>query len=398
MEEAFRASVHSHTIPGVVLLASSRDGKFQYSNSFGNLSIADANSAPISADSSMWIASCTKLLTTIAALQCVERGLLGLNADVSPILPELRDPDILTGFDARGQPTYVKAQNQITLRQLLTHSSGLAYDMFNPTIQQWRASQGQPIAPGTTIRERYLGPLLYEPGTGWEYSPAIDFVGLMVERVSGAGNLQAYMEREIWSPLRITEMTFFPQGRDDLKARMPAMSLRDKASGKAVPRPRVVQEPPTDAMGGGGIYATPAEYMKVLHAVLKNDGTLLKRETVEDMFRPQLSGQSRAALLKVMSFPDVNGMTGGLPEGTKRDWGFGGLLIMQDLEGWRSKGTMTWGGMPNLTWWIDRKVGICGLYASQILPPGDPKSVEMSALFEKTMYERYRRERERERL
>jgi CubicO group peptidase (beta-lactamase class C family) len=158
--------VHSHTIPGVVLLASSRDGKFQYSNSFGNLSIADANSTPISADSPMWIASCTKLLTTIAALQCVERGLLALDADVSPILHELRDPDILTGFDARSQPTYVKAQNKITLRQLLTHSSGLVYDMFNPTIQQWRASQGQPIEPGVTIRERYLGALPYEPGTG----------------------------------------------------------------------------------------------------------------------------------------------------------------------------------------------------------------------------------------
>jgi CubicO group peptidase (beta-lactamase class C family) len=393
MEETFRAGVQSHTIPGVVLLATSRDGKFQYSNTFGNLSIADANSAPISADSPMWIASCTKLLTTIAALQCVERGLLALDADVSPILPEFHAPDILTGFDARGQPTYVKAQNKITLRQLLTHSSGLAYDLFNPTIQKWRASQGQSIAPGTTVRERYLGPLLYEPGTDWEYSPAIDFVGLMVERVSGVRNLQAYMEREIWSPLGIAEMTFFPQGRVDLKARMPAMCIRDEASGKAVLRPRVVQEPPTDAMGGGGIYATPAEYMKVLHAVLKNDGTLLKRETVEDMFRPQLSGRSRAALLKVMSAMGENAINGGLPEGTKRDWGLGGLLVMQDLEGWRSKGTMSWGGMPNLTWWIDREAGICGLYASQILPPEDPKSVEMSVLFEKTMYERYRRER-----
>jgi CubicO group peptidase (beta-lactamase class C family) len=94
-----------------------------------------------------------------------------------------------------------------------------------------------------------------------------------------------------------------------------------------------VQEPPTDAMGGGGIYATPAEYMKVLHAVLKNDGTLLKRETVEDMYRPQLSGQSRAALLKVMSSLEVNEMNGGLPEGTKRDWGLGGLLVMEGSGG-----------------------------------------------------------------
>lgn len=87
-------------------------------------------------------------------------------------------------------------------------------------------------------------------------------------------------------------------------------------------------------------------------------------------------------------FPGWECDDGGLARGTKRDWGLGGLLVMQDLEGWRSKGTMTGGGMPNLTW-IDREAGICGLYASQILPPGDLKSVEMSALFEKTMYERY---------
>jgi CubicO group peptidase (beta-lactamase class C family) len=126
------------------------------------------------------------------------------------------------------------------LRQLLTHSSGLAYHMFNPTIQQWHASQGQPIPPTTTIREPYLGPLLYEPGKGWEYSPVIGFVGLMVERVSGARNIQTCMEREIWSSLGIVEMTFFQQGQDDLKARMPAMSLQDEASGKAVLRRRIV--------------------------------------------------------------------------------------------------------------------------------------------------------------
>src|SRR5947208_354410 len=98
--------------------------------------------------------------------------------------------------------------------------------------------------------------------------------------------------------------------------------------------------------GRGGIYTTPAEYMKVLHAVLKNDGTLMKRETVEDMFRPQLSEQSRAALQKVMSSTGENAINGVLPEGTRRDWGLRGLLVMQDLECCRSKDTMTWSGMP----------------------------------------------------
>ena len=223
-------------------------------------------------------------------------------------------------------------------------------------MQKWRKSQGKPIAPGTTIQERYLGPLLYEPGTSWEYSPAIDFVGLAVERVTGAESLQGYMEREIWAPLGIKEMTFFLAEREDLKRRMPAMSLRDDKSGKAVLRPRVVQEPPRHAMGGGGIYAEPTEYLKVLQAVLRNEGTLLKRETVEEIFRPHLSQESQRVLMKVLSVPEVNLMMGGLPEGTEQNWGLGGLLIMNDVEGWRRKGTLTWGGMPNLTWVCDALV------------------------------------------
>ena len=350
MEEIFETACAARDIPGVVLLATSRDGRFTYDKSFGKLSVADDSSGPISPDAPMWIASCTKLLTTIAALQCVERGLLLLDADVSPILHELRDIDIVTGFDADGKPTYVKAQNTITLRQLLTHSAGLGYDLFNPMLQKWRKSRGERTGVGETIQERYLGPLLYEPGTGWEYSPAMDFVGLMVERVTGAKSLQEYMEREIWGPLGISEMTFFLDEREDLKERMPAMSFRDESSGKAVPQPRVLREPRKHAMGGGGIYGTPAEYLKALHAVLKNDGTLLKQETVDDMFKPHLSPPSQRALMKAVSVPGAKDGLDGVPLGTERNWGLGGLLIMEDLPGWWRRGTLTWGGMPNLTW------------------------------------------------
>jgi methyl acetate hydrolase len=120
----------------------------------------------------------------------VERGPLALNADVSPILPELRDPDILTGFDARGQPTYIKAQAPAVADAFLR--SRVRY--VQPDNPAMARVTGQPIASGTTIRERHLGLLLYEPGMSWEYSPAIGFVGLMAERVSGAESLQAYME------------------------------------------------------------------------------------------------------------------------------------------------------------------------------------------------------------
>jgi CubicO group peptidase (beta-lactamase class C family) len=353
MEQTFESACAAHEIPGVVLLAISRDGTFTYSHTFGSLSVGDDDdkkSIPITPDTPMWIASCTKLVTTIAALQCVERGLLDLDADVSSILPELKDMDIITGFDADEKPTYVKAQHQMTLRMLLTHSAGLGYDLFNPTIQKWRQSRGEAIAQGTTTLERYFGPLLYEPGTGWEYSPAIDFAGLMVERVTGERSLQSYMEKAIWAPLGIRDMTFFIHEREELKKRMPQMAMRDAKSGKAVPRPPVPEVERRDAMGGGGIYATPAEYLKVLHAVLRKDGTLLKPDTVDDMFRPHLSEPSHEALMKIFGVPEVNDILGGVPEGTDRNWGLGGLLVMDELAGWTKKRTLRWGGMPNLAW------------------------------------------------
>ena len=393
MEQTFEAACAAHDIPNAVLLATDREGKFTYSHAFGRLSLAD-DAPPIQLDSPMWIASCTKLITTISCLQCVEKGQLTLDDDVSELLPELKDIEILTGFDESGKPSLVKAKNKITLRLLLTHSAGMAYDLFSPPMMKWRKYNGQRIAPGSTIRERYLNPLNYEPGESWEYSPGIDFAGLCVERATGK-KLQQHMEENIFSVLGIKDMTFFLDERNDMKARMPSMSWRDTATGKATnDRPATEGAPAaqaTEAMGGGGITASPTEYIKILHAILKNDGSLLKKETVDMMFQPHLTPGSKEGLAKLLAIPEFNQMVGNLPQGVTKDWGLGGLLLEGDIPGWRSQGSMSWGGMPNLIWFIDRKVGLCGLYATQILPPGDLKSVEMSVLFEKEMYARYKK-------
>lgn len=394
MEKAFEAACAAHEIPNAVLLATDREGKFTYSKSFGNMSLKEG-APPIQLDSPMWIASCTKLICTISCLQCVERGQLTLDDDLSILLPELKDIEIITSWDESGKPTLVKAKNKITLRLLLTHSSGIAYDLFSPPMMKWRKYNGQRIAPGTTIMERYLNPLNYEPGTNWEYSPGIDFAGLCVERATGK-KLGEHMEENIFRLLGIKDITFFVDEREDMKERMPAMSWRDTTTGKATnTRPTEEGVPaaqPTEAMGGGGLTASPTEYIKILQAILRNDGTLLKKETVEMMFQPHLTPESKKGLMGLLAIPEFNIMVGNLPQDHTKDWGLGGLLVEGDLAGYRRKGTMSWGGMPNLIWWIDMKEGICGLYASQILPPGDLKSVEMSTLFEKEMYARYKKE------
>ena len=217
---------------------------------------------------------------------------------------------------------------------------------------KWRASQGQKPASGNTLIERYLCPLLYEPGTSWEYSCSIDWAGLMVERVNNGVPLGSYMNAHVWRPLGIKDITFHLGQRKDLRQRMADMSLRDPSgSGKAIyTNVQSMPDSIKDDTGGGGAFANAPEYLKILHSLLANDEKLLKKKTVDDLFQPQLSEQSRAAFMKITSDPQLNLMLGGAPLGTEKDWCLGGLLLLEDLPNWRKKYSMTWGGMPNLSW------------------------------------------------
>ncbi|KAL8696750.1 MAG: hypothetical protein Q9201_007499 [Fulgogasparrea decipioides] len=281
----------------------------------------------------MWIASCTKLVTSVAALQLVENGRLGLDDDVGQILPEIAELDIITGFDA-GKPQLAKRQNKVTL------------------------------------------------------SSSIDFVGLMVERVTHL-SLQEYFAQNIWQVLGVNDTTFHLDQRDDLRNRLTDMSMRDPSGGLAIHNPnRFWSLEVTDDFGGIGLYSSAPEYFKFVHAILQNDERLLKKSTVEEMFKPQLSDKSRASLMETLASPTLGPAMGGLPPELEKDHGLAGLLQMEDLPDSREKGTLTWGGMPNLTWFIDRDADLCGLYASQLLPTGEPRSLEMREVFQKAMYQR----------
>ena len=174
----------------------------------------------------------------------------------------------------------------------------------------------------------------------------------MVERVNNNISLQSYMEKNIWGPLGIKDIAFHLIPREDLQKRKADMSLRDPTgSGKAIfttmnPMPDSAE----DAFGGGGAFATAPEYLTILQSLLVDDGKLLKSKSIDLMFQPHLGDASREALMKLLEDPALNNSLGGLPLGTQTDWGLGGLLICSDLENSTRKGTMTWGGMPNLVW------------------------------------------------
>lgn len=301
----------------------------------------------------MVLASMTKLMTSIAALQCVERGLIGLDDDVSPLLPTLAAQPILTGFTPTGDPITRPRTQPIKLVYLLTHSAGAGYDAMEPKLLHLRGSNPPNAAP--TVAERFAFPLTYEPGTSWSYGSGIDWAGQVVERLTGLP-LEQYMRRNIWAPVGADRITFFPSKHagGEMAHSMAGMSVRDAESGKVVAWTKPLfdrEQPPKDAFGGHGAVADLRDYMKILESVGRDDGVLLRPETAALMFEPQLSERSREALMSVMRDPELSGsFVGDFPPEAEYDWGIGGILVRSEGEGRRRRNTLIWSGMPNLFW------------------------------------------------
>ncbi|OJD40655.1 beta-lactamase family protein [Diplodia corticola] len=401
LEETFQDACQARQLPNAVLISANKTGNFKYEQAFGKRSLLqDGDQSPVDPDSVMWIASCTKAMTSVAAMQCVERGQLSLDAPVYDLLPELRDLEIIESVDDDGNIKTKKNPTPITLKHLLTHSSGIGYDEMNPLLMAWRKATGTKPG-GATLTERFTYPLLFEPGTAWMYGASVDWAGRLVERVTKT-NLEAYMKQHLWAPLGITDFTFHLRSRPDLAARMTDLSGRPKPGAECVHmRSPFLFPDVVDDLGGQGVFGTPRELFKFVHALLlaANDGDerLLKRDTLEQLFTPQLTPSSRAALAAIMKAPEgerILPAASFAPE-TGIDWGLAGLLITTDVPGWTHAGTLLWSGLPNLNWWVDPKADLAVVYASQLIPPADPKAIEMGELFAREMYKRYGAAREK---
>ena len=207
------------------------------------------------------------------------------------------------------------------------------------------------------MEERCNNPLLFEPGTGWVYGVGADWVGKMIERATGE-TLENYMKENVWTPLGMTDTTFWPATREDMRHRMADMSMRDPhGSGKAVPLEGFdIVNGCHDCLGGGGAFGSGQDFIILLQAVLKEDKRLLQKESYSELFAPQLNDPSRQALQTLLDDDEMDALYGlNVPQAGQKSWSLGGLISLDEYPGWMGKNTMLWGGLPNMIW-------VCGLY------------------------------------
>jgi CubicO group peptidase (beta-lactamase class C family) len=230
-----------------------------------------------------------------------------------------------------------------------------------PKLAQYNQSIGlPPFSPPTTVTKSYDAPLAFEPGKSWTYSTGMDWVGVLISRVSGL-DLETYFQKHIFMPLGITDITFWPKKNSLLESRMASLSMRDPAvlqnAGKAVPnKGHNMQANIQEEFGGQGLYGSMPSYLKILKSVLIDDEQLLKTTTSALMFEPQLTPESQQALQSVFSNQPAAGpcSIGYFPSNIKYDWGLGGILSCEDMHddqfNYRKKGCLNWSGMSNIFW------------------------------------------------
>jgi methyl acetate hydrolase len=368
-----QAKVAAKEIPGVVAMAAN-EASVVYQGAFGARNMAAAT--PMSSDTIFRIASMVKLLTSVAALQLVERGKLKLDEPAANIDPTLAAPQILQGFDTKGAPQLRPAHNPITLRNLLTHTSGFSYPLWDPNVVRYlKAARGNPALPRR--------PLMFEPGEKWAYGGSIDNVSRLVEIASGQ-SIDRYFSEHITGPLGMNDTGFVIT--EEQRARQASLHVRD-ASGKLVPKPFEKLVPTFGFSGGGGIYSTAPDYLALLQALL-NGGSLrrasvLRPDTVAMMSTNQI-GNIEAGILKTAN-PALSNDVDFFP-GIHLRWALGHMINVDPVREGRAAGSLTWAGLFNTYYWIDPKKRIAGVIMMQILPFADRQALAAYRQFERGIY------------
>jgi CubicO group peptidase (beta-lactamase class C family) len=379
IDQVLRRAVEAKEVPGVVAIAANDKGAF-YEGAFGRRTLD--RDVPVTLDTVFRIASMTKAVTSVAAMQLVEEGKLSLEGPLPPIDPALSDPQVLEGFDASGAPRLRPAKRPITLRHLLTHTAGFCYEVWDAHMVRYVKTSGMPPTDSGKVAA-YRMPLVFDPGERWEYGISIDWVGRLVEAQSGKP-LQDYFREHIFEPLAMKD-TAYTTGPEQ-RSRLASVHNR-KPGGGLEPVPLEMPVVPEFHSGGGGLYSTAPDYIAFLQMLLHdgsfNGARILRPETVALMGRNHI-GDIEAGVLKTTAPASSNDVD--FFPGKSLKWGLGYMINVEAVPGGRGAGSLTWGGLFNTYYWIDPARRIAAVYMTQILPFADHQAVRLLGEFEKAVY------------
>ncbi len=373
LSQFFSDAIAPRDVPGIVAIVVSPD-KVLYHQAFGKMNVAQ--NVPMAKDAIFRIASMTKAVTSVGVMQLVEQGKLRLEDDVSKFIPSLASPQVLTNVDEKAATYQTRpASRHITIRQLLTHTSGIGYS--------W-SDHGLAIAQRKTgaTNDSQL-PLVNDPGSQWTYGASTRVLGDVIEKITGE-RIDAYLEAHILGPLGMRDTTYTVPKEKSVRV----VTLHQKVDGKITEtqNPAVI---PATIRGDGGLFSTAADYSRFVQMIL-NKGQLggtriLKESTVAEMSKNQIGS------VKVRLQPSADPLRSKpYPLGAGEDvWGLGFQLASPTSANasMRSPGSMSWAGINNTFYWIDPRKQIGAVILMQMLPFYDENAIRVLQGFEERVYQ-----------
>jgi methyl acetate hydrolase len=379
VQEVLDAAVARTTLPGAIVVTTGADGVVEEVCA-GTLSV-DSH-APVTPRTMFRLMSMSKAFASVAALQLVEGGQLSLEQDVASVLPAFGELQVLDGFDG-DVPRLRPAARPATVTHLLTHTAGHGYGFCNADLLHYRRVAGVPDE-FSGLRSGLRAPLIADPGTAWNYGINTDWLGQVIEAVSGQ-DLASYLREHVFAPLGMSDATFAPT--EEQRARLMAVHGRTPDGGLAIVDLDAPIGNPEFWPAGHGSFGTARDYGRFMAALL-GDGELdgrriLAPESVEKMFSDHLGGISLPAVVK-SALPELSHDIPSAP--FAQGWGLGLHLFTEDLPGMRRAGSGDWAGLFNSYFWIDRSSGIAAAFLTQVLPFFDAGIVEVIGAIEQTIY------------
>ncbi len=378
MGAVLETAVAQNDVPFVVAMAGNAAGTV-WSGAAGDR----APGIAATEDTVFRIYSMTKAIGTTAAMQLVENGKLDIETPVEEILPRFADMQVLEGFDGE-TPKLRAPKTKATIRHLATHTSGLVYEFWNPDMAKYLAVTGnQSVISGIKAALNY--PMVFDPGTRWDYGIGIDWLGQVVEAVDGR-RIDAYCQAEIFDPLRMPDTKFEVQGT--MAERLSTVSIRGEDgmfSDFALAPP---SNPEVYGMGHA-LYSTAPDYMRFVRSFLNkgklDSARILSTASVDKMLTNHIGDLRIGPMVTVA--PPITADVRVFPD-TPKTHSFGFLRTEEDVPGMRSAGSQGWAGVCNTHFWFDPAKDVAGLILTQSLPFVEPRFMNTYAAFERAVYAR----------